>query len=427
MATAQAIPEKMTLDRADGSAAMELYRATLGPVHTDYYLKAFTRFDAAGKPGPLWNWTAALLTLNWLIYRQLWSMAFTYCGALVTAALLLVGIARLVFQLPDQVLWLLLGLTFLLAIGIPGAFGNVWLYSAYNKKMERALVISATLEEACAMLADKASGRKRMGILLVSNLAFAAMVTMLLHSWPGSQRPLEAAAPHAVAIENLRSGLSAQSAATANVPSSSASATAVAASEPISPVTVANTILPAAELTPGSRMSQGRVQILSTPSSATPLLAASAPLPVATDSAPSVAVEASTQTPAVVNTDKKHTTAKPGEITAGKRKKKVAKPSATASAPKDLSAKATATEPFRAPTQEGKFLINVGLFADSNNALNALTKLRDAGLPALSQEVKTSKGKRSRVRVGPYDTQVEADRAAEQIRTLQLEAVIFKP
>jgi cell division protein FtsN len=76
--------------------------------------------------------------------------------------------------------------------------------------------------------------------------------------------------------------------------------------------------------------------------------------------------------------------------------------------------------------ESGKFLINVGLFADDNNARNALVKLQDAGLPAVSQEIKSSKGKRTRVRVGPFETQSEADQAAERIRALQLEAVVFK-
>ena len=71
-------------------------------------------------------------------------------------------------------------------------------------------------------------------------------------------------------------------------------------------------------------------------------------------------------------------------------------------------------------------MINVGLFADDNNARNAFVKLQDAGLPALSQEIKSSKGKRTRVRVGPFETQPEADQAAERIRALQLEAVVFK-
>lgn len=74
-----------------------------------------------------------------------------------------------------------------------------------------------------------------------------------------------------------------------------------------------------------------------------------------------------------------------------------------------------------------KFLINVGLFADVNNARNAYTKLQDAGLPALSQELQSAKGLRTRVRAGPFESQAEADSAAEKIRALRLDAAVVKP
>jgi len=35
-------------------------------------------------------------------------------------------------------------------------------------------------------------------------------------------------------------------------------------------------------------------------------------------------------------------------------------------------------------------------------------------------------GKRTRVRVGPFDSKAEADKSAQKIRKLQLEAVILK-
>jgi cell division septation protein DedD len=69
----------------------------------------------------------------------------------------------------------------------------------------------------------------------------------------------------------------------------------------------------------------------------------------------------------------------------------------------------------------------VGLFADENNARNAYTKLKDAGLPATSQEVKSSKGPVTRIRVGPFETEAEADRAADAVRGLHLDAQVFKP
>ena len=72
------------------------------------------------------------------------------------------------------------------------------------------------------------------------------------------------------------------------------------------------------------------------------------------------------------------------------------------------------------------FLINVGLFADENNARNAKTKLVDAGLSAFTEEAIYPRGKRTRVRVGPFETLTEADAAAEKIRNLGLEAAVFK-
>ena len=80
-----------------------------------------------------------------------------------------------------------------------------------------------------------------------------------------------------------------------------------------------------------------------------------------------------------------------------------------------------------AATPGAKFLINVGLFADANNARNAYTKLQDAGLPALSQELQSAKGLRTRVRAGPFESQAEADSAAEKIRALRLDAAVVKP
>ncbi len=60
---------------ASESATTALYRAALGPVNIGRYLPVFVRFDEEGRAGPSWNWAAALLTLNWLVFRQLWGAA----------------------------------------------------------------------------------------------------------------------------------------------------------------------------------------------------------------------------------------------------------------------------------------------------------------------------------------------------------------
>jgi cell division septation protein DedD len=72
------------------------------------------------------------------------------------------------------------------------------------------------------------------------------------------------------------------------------------------------------------------------------------------------------------------------------------------------------------------FYINVGLFAEDANARKAHTKLVDAGLNAFVQDVKYPRGLRHRVRVGPFETQAQADTAADKIHSLDLEAVVFQ-
>lgn len=401
MATAPATPDNMTLDRTDGSATTALYRAALGPVHTDYYLKAFTHFDASGKTGPLWNWNAALLTLNWLLFRQLWVAALAYTGALVAAALLLVGIARLVFQVSAEVQWLLAGSALLLAVGLPGFFGSAWLYAACNKKMERALVASATLEEACAALAAKAAGRKRMAGLLAGNLVLSAVLAVLVFFWPDSHSlPFDRAqATHTVPVESLHSGLA----------------------PPTTSRTSQGMVQPAATAAPAALAAQPSAMPVATAATATavasaPSVAVQAPAAVA---AVAMAPAPSAVTVVAATPDNKHRSAR--QARADKAAKLAEK---RLQAKKDKAAKATATAAV--PAAE-TFLINVGLFADANNARNAVAKLQDAGLPAQSQPIRSAKGARTRVRVGPFETRVEAERVAEKIRALQLDALVFKP
>ncbi|RFO95107.1 sporulation protein [Rhodoferax lacus] len=464
MATDNAAPGMMTLDRTDGSATLELYRAAIGPVHTAYYLKAFTRFDAAGKPGPSWNWTAALLSFNWLLFRQLWSWALAYVGAVAGTLLLLFGIGRLLFQLSDTSQWVLLALAVLLSFLVPGAYGNAWLYAACNKKMEAALVPAASLEEACAWLTQRAPRRKQQGILAASNLALIALLGGTVLSWPNSHElPLQTAKmeqARSTPGADLQSGLAAQNvAAAASAPAPApAPAPAAASSAPATPLATPPQAAPSAVAT---RTSQGLVQAepTSTPAAAkgsaptqaiaaapawsaasTPALpaakAASAPAAASSALAAAAPTAESTKPPPAKLTraelrakalqEKKEKLARAKEAKASKAAAAKSLAQEKSKAPATAAAPSPSPAPASAPASD-KFLINVGLFADANNARNAYAKLRDAGLPALSQEIKSAKGVRTRVRVGPYDSQSEADRAAETIRTLQLDAAVVKP
>ena len=439
----------MLLDRSDGSATMDLYRAALGPVHADYYLKAFTRFDAAGKTGPSWNWMAALLTVNWLIFRRLWIPLLAYVGALTAALLLLFGIGRLVFQLDESSQWILLAAGVMTAVLVPGAFGNTWLYTACTRKMEGALAASANWEEACVLLASSAVQRKHMGALAAGNLVLgAALATLVLVLPDSGALPLhtskmeQAREGSGAALGPMASGLAAQSVAASASASAPAPAPVPTSSAP------ANVLAPAAQAALPSRASQGLVQAeppvaVTRPAVAANLTAAStSPAPVTAPSASAAAIDPAVQ---LANRASSAATAKPSrsdlqaqaasakkEKTARAKEDKAAKVRAGAAssvtgASGAAAVAAAAGVSANAPESTGKYLINVGLFANANNAHNAYAKLQEAGLPATTQELKSAKGPLTRVRAGPFETQAQAEDAAEKIRALRLEAAVLKP
>ena len=68
----------------------------------------------------------------------------------------------------------------------------------------------------------------------------------------------------------------------------------------------------------------------------------------------------------------------------------------------------------------------MGLFAQDDNARRAAAKLREAGLPVVTQELQRASGSVTRVRAGPFSTRAEADDAAQKIRALQLDAVVTR-
>jgi DedD protein len=71
-------------------------------------------------------------------------------------------------------------------------------------------------------------------------------------------------------------------------------------------------------------------------------------------------------------------------------------------------------------------VVQVGAFADAAKAKEARSKLESAGFKTYTQEVDTKEGKRIRVRVGPFATKEEADKAAEKIRKLNLPTSVLK-
>lgn len=175
--------ETTTLDQTEGSVIEVLHRTCLGDVHQDYYLPIFLALERQPTEPPRWNWSASLLTLNWLLYRRLWGAALIYAGAVLAAALLVGGLIPL--MLPGENGGVLAVSAVLLALGfwVPGRYGNTLLFAASQKKMNQALHSTHSLKEACVQLTRQAPTRRQwLGQVLV-NLGLAGLAGLAVLGW----------------------------------------------------------------------------------------------------------------------------------------------------------------------------------------------------------------------------------------------------
>lgn len=91
------------------------------------------------------------------------------------------------------------------------------------------------------------------------------------------------------------------------------------------------------------------------------------------------------------------------------------------------AAKPAATEETKAPAAEtkGRMVVQVGAFADTAKADETRRRLEGAGLKTYIQVVDTKDGKRIRVRVGPFTSKSDAEKAVNKIRSLDLPVAIL--
>ena len=89
-----------------------------------------------------------------------------------------------------------------------------------------------------------------------------------------------------------------------------------------------------------------------------------------------------------------------------------------------VAASAVATMP---PAASGgdRFIVQVGAFSDEAKVREARQKLERAGLTTYTQAVQTKDGKRTRVRVGPFQGREQAEKASAKIKALGLPAAIL--
>ncbi|MBU7575742.1 MAG: SPOR domain-containing protein [Hydrogenophaga sp.] len=353
---------------APESATTALYRAALGPVNTGHYLAVFERFDDAGRASPVWNPVAGLLTLNWLVFRQLWGAALVYLACAQGLALLVLVAARRFLQWPPSVEWGVLLTLLLLSIAIPGAYGNALLHADTRRRMTRAVREARTVREACAALEKRASSKRRLGALVVVNLLLAGALGA---GWLGG---------------GLQQGLPAPAAQLLEAPAPAA---------------------PAAPATPAAEPEPVEQAVAAAPPAAPEPVPEPAPVIVTPPTLPALPSSVADSPPAEPPVEAKAAPSEPAKVVIAK----VVAPKATGAA-------------AVVPQAHG---INVGLFADPANADKAHARLVEAGFPAILQKVESPKGELTRVRVGPFASRATADEAAARIRALGLDAVVFAP
>lgn len=151
--------------------------------------------------------------------------------------------------------------------------------------------------------------------------------------------------------------------------------------------------------------------------------------------APSAKPEAA---PAKVDTEPEANAAKTAEIAS---KTKPAAASSTTSEAKarqgDEPAKAavaTAKPAAATPKAGGEgvsaerpFAVQIGAFASDKGAKEQLERARKTGLKVYTERIETSKGTRIRVRVGPFKTREEAEKARVRLKAAGIDSAIIAP
>jgi DedD protein len=164
---------------------------------------------------------------------------------------------------------------------------------------------------------------------------------------------------------------------------------------------------------------------------------ASAPLAVSRDEAPpQAAAELPRETPAPARA----AAPRPATPVVEPPKKPVAetRPPAAAPAPAPDAARAkallegkVAAKPAAvaakpdAARESGRFVVQVGAFADGIAAREMRAKVEKLGLKSYTQVVETSSGNRTRVRAGPFDSRDEAEKALAKAKAAGLNAVVL--
>jgi DedD protein len=74
----------------------------------------------------------------------------------------------------------------------------------------------------------------------------------------------------------------------------------------------------------------------------------------------------------------------------------------------------------------GRFVVQAGAYTDAAKVREVRQKIEKAGFKTFTQVVKSAEGERTRVRIGPYPTRAEADKAAAKLKELGVDVGVLK-
>jgi DedD protein len=156
------------------------------------------------------------------------------------------------------------------------------------------------------------------------------------------------------------------------------------------------------------------------PASAPPTAAPSSAAVATAAAPPSKAAE----TPAATPAPAKASEAAPAKPVPAPAKPEPEAPKPAVTAGKPPPAPAPKAEVAK-PTASGRFVVQIGAFVEAGAVREARSKAGKAGLTTFTQVVDTGGGPRTRVRIGPFATREEADKAAAQARAAGVPGVVL--
>lgn len=154
-----------------------------------------------------------------------------------------------------------------------------------------------------------------------------------------------------------------------------------------------------------------------TPAPKTEAPAAARPAPVAT--ADSLAAREEVVEPKAVAKPADKPVEKPAE------KPPLEKPVADKAAARNTTEKPPEKPSEKTATGNERIVVQVGAFSEAERAREARLKLERAGLKTYTHVAETPQGRRIRVRLGPFATRAEAEKAAERAKALGLSTALL--